>query len=198
MATTPLGAYRTPPTGRLTVIRPLTRKFIPATPPQTAARPRGPEPSRLLHGSGLLNPATNARRCRASPWHWHGRAESGLSSPIRHGGSGGWHRSDVAHGTSSPVSDGPEPRPDATRARKTGCAEGVTWATPRTGDQGQLRPVANRGIMLVRLSTVSKCSSKRPESPNCWTSGTSVATPNSSSESRWSPPSRPHLIQILR
>ena len=37
MVTTPLGADRTPPIGRLTVMRPLTRTFIRKTAPQTAA-----------------------------------------------------------------------------------------------------------------------------------------------------------------
>ena len=67
MATTPLGADRTPPTGRLTVTTPLTRAFIPETPPQTAA---DREPSRPLRGSGLPDRATNGRRCRGSPRHW--------------------------------------------------------------------------------------------------------------------------------
>ena len=65
-------------------------------------------------------------------------------------------------------------------------------------NQGQLRPVANRGILLVRLSTVSKCSSKWPKNLNCWTSGMSAATPGSSSESHWSPLSRPPFRSFVK
>jgi hypothetical protein len=80
MATSSERANRTPPTGRLTVIRPLTKNFIRTIPPQTAARPQDQASSRRLRESGARIRATDAHRCRGSRWRW--RAQVGDRFPI--------------------------------------------------------------------------------------------------------------------
>ena len=110
MATTSERTDRTPPTGRLTVIRPLTRVFSPAIPSQTAARPRDPASSPRLRGSGPQNRARDGRRCRGSRWRW--RAPVGLapSSPIPHVGSEGWRSNAEGRESASRAQTGPRHR----------------------------------------------------------------------------------------
>jgi len=133
MTTPPLGADRTPPTGRLTVTRPPTISFVPKACPQSAARPRDRGQSRSRRGPGPRNRAARARTCRGSPRHWRGRAEPGRSSPIRRVGSGGWRSGGAARGTSSRAPDRPWTAPGAECAQEAVAPQRLAGITTEDG-----------------------------------------------------------------